>query len=193
MKKILLVPYYSQKIDVLDPHWKERTCGILSLKMLLDFLGAKTPSPDEFVQKGVTAGAYGEWGWTHTGLVSLAASFGVNMKRKEFRSQDIEEQERLLHKGIDELVSSLENNKPILISAIKKWAETKKFHMMVLVGFEMDEGVPATAQAGRIKGFYYHDPDAYTPHEGKDQFVSIETFKKHWRRMAIFVDFKGFL
>ena len=188
MRKILSVPYYSQKIDVSNPHWKERACGILCLKMVLDFLRAKTPFSDEFIQRGVTSGAYGEWGWTHEGLVSVASLFGVTMKRKEFRSQDSVEAGKLLNKGIDELVLSIEKGKPVLISAIKKWVETKKFHMMVLVGFEMDEGVSATAQAGRLKGFYYHDPDAYTPHEGKDQFVPIETFKKHWRRMAIFVD-----
>ena len=186
---LLPIPYYSQKIDASDPHWKERACGILSLKMVLDFLGAKTPLSDEFIQRGVTSGAYGEWGWTHEGLVSVASLFGITMKRKEFRSQDPIEAGKLLKEGIDELVLSIEKGKPVLISAIKKWVETKKFHMMVLVGFEMDEGVSATAQAGRLKGFYYHDPDAYTPHEGKDQFVPIETFKKHWRRMAIFVDF----
>ena len=178
---LLPIPYYSQKIDASDPHWKERACGILSLKMVLDFLGAKTPLSDEFIQRGVTSGAYGEWGWMHEGLVSVASLFGITMRRKEFRSQDSVEAEKLLKKGVDELVLSIEKGKPVLISAIKKWVETKKFHMMVLVGFEMDEGV--------LKGFYYHDPDAHTPREGKDQFVSIETFKKHWRRMAIFVDF----
>src|SRR3989338_9438793 len=180
MRKILSVPYYSQKIDVSDPHWKERACGILCLKMVLYFLRAKTPFSYEFIQRGVAYGAYGEWGWTHEGLVSVASLFGVTMKRKEFRSQDSREAEELLNKGIDELVLSIEKGKPVLISAIKKWVETKKFHMMVLVGFEMDEGV--------LKGFYYHDTDAHTPNEGKDQFMPIEIFKKHWRRMAIFVD-----
>ena len=181
MRKILIVPYYSQKINVSDPYWKERACGVLCLKMVLDFLGTKTPALDEFIQLGVSAGAYGEWGWTHTGLVSVAMSLGVVMERKEFRSQDPVEAEKLLNEGINELVSSLEKEKPVLISAIKKWIETKKFHMVVLVGFEMDEGV--------LKGFYYHDPDAYTEGEGENQFVPIETFKKHWRRMAIFTNF----
>lgn len=176
---LLPVPCYSQKIDVSDPHWKERACGILCLKMVLDFLGAKTPPADEFVQKGISLNAYGEWGWLHTGLVAVAALFGIDMKRKEFRSHDPDEAEKLLKEGINELILSIEKGKPVLISAIKKWVEAKKFHMMVLVGFEMDEGV--------LKGFYYHDPDAYTEEEGKNQFVPIETFKKHWRRMAIFL------
>lgn len=181
MRKILNVPFYSQHTGVTDAHWKERACGILSLKMVLDFLGAKTLSSDEFITRGVSAGAYGEWGWTHPGLVSVAAQFGMPMKQKEFRSQDPHEAEKLLKEGIDELVASIESGKPVLISAIKKWKEVKKFHMMVLVGFEVDEGV--------LKGFYYHDPDAYTEGEGENQFVPIDTFKKHWRRMAIFAPF----
>lgn len=175
------MPFYSQRINVSDAHWKERACGILSLKMVLDFLGTTTPPSDEFIKEGISAGAYGEWGWTHTGLVSVAAQFGIPMKQKEFRSQDPREAEELLKEGINELVLSIEKGKPVLISAIKKWVETKKFHMMVLVGFEMDGGV--------LRGFYYHDPDAYIESEGKDQFAPIETFKKHWRRMAIFVNF----
>lgn len=181
MRKILSVPYYSQKIDVSDAHWKERACGILCLKMALDFLGTKTPSSDTFIKEGVSAGAYGEWGWTHAGLVSVASSFGVSMKRKEFRSQDSQEAEQLLKEGINELIASIEKRKPVLISAIKKWSEEKKFHMMVLVGFETD--------TKGLHGFYYHDPDAFTEREGKNQFVPVDTFKKHWRRMAIFVDF----
>lgn len=178
MRKVLDVPFYSQYANVHDPQWKERACGILCLKMVLDFLGARTLAPDEFLKKGVLLGAYGTWGWTHDGLIAVADSFGIAMRRKEFRSKDYKEKEKLLHAGIDELVSSLVHDKPVLISAIKKWVEKKKFHMMVLVGFEMDEG--------GIKGFYYHDPDAYTAGEGKDQFVPTGTFKKHWRRMAIF-------
>lgn len=178
MRIILKVPYYSQHRDVKDPEWKERACGVIALKMALDFLGAQTPAPDEFIKRGVAAGAHGQWGWIHTGLVSLASSFGIAMERKEFRSEDAHKAQELLAQGIDELVASLSSGKPVLISAIKKWFEEKKFHMMVLIGFEMDKGV--------LTGFYYHDPDALSPEEGKDQFVPIQTFKTYWRRMAIF-------
>src|SRR3989344_3137686 len=179
MRKILTVPFYSQHMVVKDPLWRLLSCGIVALKSVLDYLKVETPDPDELIRIGLSYNAHSDSGWAHEGLVSVASLFGITMKRKEFRSQDSVEAEKLLKKGVDELVLSIEKGKPVLISAIKKWVETKKFHMMVLVGFEMDEGV--------LKGFYYHDPDAYTPHEGKDQFVPIETFKKHWRRMAIFL------
>jgi hypothetical protein len=179
MKKILEVPFYSQHMDVKDPAWKERACGAIALQMVLDYLGVETPTPDEFIKHGIAMGAHGQWGWVHAGLVALASSFGVTLERKEFRSQDDHEAQELLVEGVRELIASLEHDKPVLISAIKKWIEEKKFHMMVLVGFETDEGV--------LKGFYYHDPDTFTPEEGKNQFVPIETFKKYWRRMAIFI------
>lgn len=178
MQKILPVPFYSQHIDVKDPDWQERACGIVALKMAIDFLGAQTPPLDELIKIGVSLGAYGPSGWIHAGLVSLADQFGIKMKREEFRPEDIQEAKKILEQGINKLAASLEQGKPVLISGIKKWAETKKFHMMVLVGFEVDEGI--------LKGFYYHDPDAFTEREGKDQFVPIQTFEKYWRRMAIF-------
>jgi hypothetical protein len=66
-----------------------------------------------------------------------------------------------------------------MVSAIKKWSEENKYHMIVLVGFEKE--------AEEIKGFYYNDSD-YKDEEGKDLFVDIDTFKKYWRKMAIFVE-----
>ena len=65
-------------------------------------------------------------------------------------------------------------------------SEEKKFHTVVLTGFKEDEQ--------ELKGFYYNDPD----YEGEDPnpsggqggenlFVDINTFKKYWRRLAIFV------
>lgn len=181
MKTILSVPFYSQHLAVKDPLWRLLSCGVVALKSVLDFLEAPMSSADELIRIGLSHNAHSDSGWTHAGIVSIAAQFGVAMKRKEFRSHDPLEAEKLLNEGINKLVTSIEQGKPVLISAIKKWAEVKKFHMMVLVGFEMDEGI--------LKGFYYHDPDAYTEGEGKNQFVPIETFKKYWRRMAIFTPF----
>ena len=100
------------------------------------------------------------------------------LERKEFKSKDKIKSEKLLEQGIEEMVSSLKENKPILISAIKRWSEEKKFHMMVLTGFEEEDG--------RIKGFYYNDPDTENG-EGQNLFVDIGTFKRYWRRLAIFV------
>jgi len=51
--------------------------------------------------------------------------------------------------------------------------------LVLLVGFK--GGVDG------FDGFYYNDPDSDTVDGGRTLFVEMETFKKYWRRMAIFV------
>ncbi len=181
MKKILNVPYYSQHRDVKDGYWRLRACGILCLKSILDFhLDPGVPSGvDEFVEMADRKGAYGKSGWIHQGLIDIAGEFGLEMERKEYKSDDLKKSEMLLENGINRIVDSIKNNKPVLISAIKRWKEKDKFHMIVLTGFENDE-------KGNLKGFYYNDTD-YDDEEGGGLFVDIKTFKKYWRRLAIFV------
>lgn len=174
------IPYYSQYDNVKDEYWKPRSCGAVCLKMVLDYAKPSKLSVNDFVLSANRRGAYGENGWIHQELVNIAKDFGVNLKRKEFKSKDKKEEKILLKNGIEKIIFSINNNKPVIISAIKKWKEKKKFHMMVLTGFK-------TGIFGTLKGFYYNDPD-YTNEEGKNLFVNIRTFKKYWRRLAIFVE-----
>ncbi|MCG2695160.1 C39 family peptidase [Candidatus Parcubacteria bacterium] len=180
MIKKIDVPYYSQYEDVKDEYWKPRACGVVCLKMVLDYIKPDKILVNDFVLLANEKGAYGESGWIHQGLIDVAKSFGVNLKRKEFKSEDKNEEEKLLEQGIREIVFSLKENKPVLISTIKKWNEEKKFHMIVLVGFKK-------GFFKNLKGFYYNDSD-YKNCEGKHLFVDIKTFKKYWRRLAIFVE-----
>ncbi|OGD67048.1 hypothetical protein A2442_00275 [Candidatus Campbellbacteria bacterium RIFOXYC2_FULL_35_25] len=186
MIKKLDIPYYSQYDDVKDEHWKPRACGAVCLKMVLDFMKPSETSVSDFVLSANERGAFGEYGWIHQELINVAKNFGVSLERKEFKSEDKIKSEKLLEQGIEEIISSLRGDKPVLISTIRKWTEEKKFHTVVLTGFKEDEQ--------ELKGFYYNDPD----YEGEDPnpsggqggenlFVDINTFKKYWRRLAIFV------
>lgn len=174
------IPYYSQYRDVTDPEWQKRACGVVCLKMLLDARGLETPSLDEMIQDGVTLGAYSENGWLHEGLIALGTKYGGELYRKEFRKKDTDPETalKLNHEGIDTILHELEAGRPVIISAIKNFEISNKFHMVLLVGAEIEEGV--------VKGFYYHDPDSYTENKGAYQFVSMSIFSKTWRRMAIF-------
>ncbi|MDD2935033.1 MAG: C39 family peptidase [Candidatus Pacebacteria bacterium] len=189
MQKKLDIPYYSQYTDVKDEYWKPRACGVLCLKSVLDFLETTknerslesgSLSADEFIKLAVDKSAYGKNGWIHQGLVDVAKDFGVVLKRKEFRSENKKEQKRLLIEGIKEIKNSLKNDKLVLVSVVKRFSEADKFHMIVLTGFKTSFGV--------LKGFYYNDTDYQNAGEGKDIFVDIGTFKKYWRRLAIFVE-----
>jgi len=171
------VPYYSQKVDVTDSEWKNRACGIVCLKMVLDFYDRRTPSLDELIKLGVASGAHGKSGWIHKGLIDIASRFSFVIESREFKSDN--KTEALSKDGIKQIVKSLKEGAPVFASVVKQFKYSDKFHMVVLVGFEGDEENP--------EGFYYHDPDADTTEVGKNLFVSMETFKKHWRKMAIFV------
>ena len=72
------VPFHSQYEGLTDPHWQWRGCGIVALKMVLDYWnglnGANRTAPTEaLLHAGLEAGAYRDGiGWTHGGLVALA-------------------------------------------------------------------------------------------------------------------------
>lgn len=174
-KKILLdVPYYSQYLDVSDENWKSRACGILCLKMVIDFYKQSNLSADEFLKEGISRGGFGPSGWIHDILVDMAKDFDMTSRRKEYKSQDDNEES-----AIKEILNFLENNQPVIVSAVKNFSEPDKFHLVVLTGLEKD--------GDEIKGFYYHDPDSYDKEDGKHKFVLIKTFKNYWRKMAIYV------
>ena len=174
----LNVPYYSQYLDVTNTMWQPRACGIACLKMILDTDYARSLTLDEMIDQGCAIGAHGEYGWKHAGLVALARQYGTKLSRAEWRHGDTKSQDELNEEGIQFLITHLRSGRPAIVSAIKKFQEADKFHMMVLTGFEEKEGV--------VIGFYYHDSDFQVRGEGENLFVSIDTFRSKWRRMAIF-------
>jgi len=166
------VPYYSQHEDIKDERWQKRACGVVCLKMVLDFhlktLGRPTSkglSLDEFLEKALEKQAYHQTnGWIHDKLLEIARDFGM----EAFRKENMEDEE--------ELKDFLEKGNPVIVSVKAKKFSPEfegKFHQIVLVGY--DE-----------KGFFYNDSD-YQNDGGKDIFVDLKTFQKYWRKMALFI------
>lgn len=192
-KFILDVPYYSQYLDVSDENWKPRACGILCLKMVMEFYGRKInreiPAPDHLTRENEFINGFGKFGSEHEPLVMIARNYGFHAYRQEFRSlvNDYESkkiirspyEDELTKKGIEKIVRKLENNQPVIVSAVKNFSEIDKFHLVVLTGLEKD--------GDEIKGFYYHDSGSHDREAGKHKFVPMDIFKKHWRKMAIYV------
>lgn len=176
----LTIPYYSQYLNVTDHEWQSRACGVVCLKMLLESKGVKTPSIDEMIKEGVTLKAYSENGWLHDGLITLGEKYGAKLYRKEFRKKDADQDtlEKLNIEGVYTIVGELKEGRPVIVSAIKNFEVRDKFHMVLVVGAEIENEV--------VKGFYYHDPDSYTESKGAYQFAPFTTFLDSWRRMAIF-------
>ncbi len=175
---LISVPHYSQYLDVKDSVWQSRACGVACLKMLLGAQFVKTPSVDEMIRQGEAIGAYGPSGWTHDGLLSLARKYYTKLSRAEWRQAEGKTSDELNEEGIAFLISELRASHPLMVSAIKNFEFVDKFHMVVLTGFEEEDG--------KVTGFYYHDSDTHHRKEGKNIFVPIEIFCTTWRRMVIF-------
>ena len=171
------IPYYSQHRDAKDPYWKERSCGIVALYMLLAYAKKAPEDIDTLLKEGLEKGGFGRSGWIHQKLVELAESHGVLLARKEYKSDNKDEHARLFNVAVAEFVRSLESSAPVMVSAIKNFSEKDKFHLVILIGFERG--------ANSILGFYYHDPDASDETDGAYKFVPFDLFKKHFRRLAI--------
>lgn len=159
----LIVPYYSQFVDLQDPFWMLRACGAACLKMVTEFHGVQTPDLLELCNEAKEKGGYDmQNGWVHDYIVAKARELGLHAERKEAMSD------------VDELLASLEAGNPVIVSVEKKVLEQKRFHMVVLVGFD-DEG------------FLYHESESTDKEKGQYRTCSFDTFMEYWRRKAIFV------
>ncbi len=58
-------------------HWSVRTCGLACLMSVASFHGKAVPPIFELLQEGVGSGYYTSKGWTHAGLASLGAAYGL--------------------------------------------------------------------------------------------------------------------
>lgn len=168
----LKVPYYSQFIDVKDRYWMPRSCLIACTKMVLDFYGKATDiSLDDLIKKGNDEGGYGKSGWFHDSIVKLFTEFGLVSHREE----KIE-----IENGLAHIKESIDTNEPLIVSIVKDILGQKKFHTVVITGYEEKDG--------KIIGFYFHDPESTSEDRNREAlFVDIEIFKSEWRKMAIFV------
>lgn len=190
-KLILDVPYYSQQKDVEDERWKRRACGIVCLKMVMEYFGdreRKAPSLNKLIKENEFIGGFTEFGSKHEALVILLRNYGINAYRQEFRSlaNDLETgkaeespyEEEMVDFGIGKISFALGERKPVIASVFKGFSERDKFHLIVLTGFEK--------RGGRLSGFYFNDPDYPSADEGKNRFVPLDLFKDNWRKMVIF-------
>lgn len=174
-KIFLDVPYYSQWLDVKDPDWRRRSCGIAALKMamlaLRSFSVGWEMSLDDLIKKGLALpNAYDpRFGWVHDGLVALAKECGFESSfRREWSEAKKEEALELALELIREGIP--------VIASVKSISGG---HLILLIGFEKERG--------SLKGFYYHDPDAKDRDSGKNKFIFVDDFLEIWKGRIIIV------
>jgi len=172
------VPHYSQFLDIADQYWMPRACGMACLKMVLDFYKKKTPSLLEMCEKGKEDEGYGPSGWFHDYFLKVARSYGLKAERGEKIGEIM---------GFQKIHNELKDGRPVIVSTTKHILGQQKFHMVVLTGYEENDGIEFPDRKGHLTGFYFNEPESLYSEQGKDVFVDIKTFKHDWRRMAIFI------
>jgi hypothetical protein len=186
----LNIPYYSQRTDVKDQEWQPRSCLIMAVKMVAEFLGAEAISADDLIKEGMLIDAWDGKFWKHSEVIRLFRNHGISGYAQEFRAVDVDleteemkpakEESLFLEKGLEKIVKNLDQNVPVIVSIYKYFTEKNRHHAVVIIGYEKEEG--------KLKGFYYHDPEAPDEKGGQNLFVELEAFKNGWKKLVIFAE-----
>jgi hypothetical protein len=179
----LSVPYYSQFVDIEDPFWMIRACGAAAFKMVTEFHGVETPDLVTLCNEARDREGYHMTnGWVHDYLVMKAKEVGLQAHRTE----------RVIN-ITDEIISSLDAGNPVIVSVEKRVLEQKRFHIIVIVGYEKGEDSLEGVESNdpfKIKPsscFYYHEPESTDKTRGAYRMCDMDTFVEYWRGKAIFI------
>jgi uncharacterized protein YvpB len=74
----LSVPFYSQFADITAPFWKGKSCGVVSLAMLLEFYTRATTTPDSILVQAIAKNGFiPNIGWTYKSLIDVSRAYGM--------------------------------------------------------------------------------------------------------------------
>lgn len=159
------VPVYSQFLDVKEKKWRSRACGIVALKMVLDFWGIKK-SADELIKLGLKKDAYIQGvGWKHKGLVLVAKKFGFKARNYDWYKDSYEVSFKKLLPKLKKYL--------VIASIYKNLKPGKSGHLVVLTGYENDQ-------------IFFNDPNSKT-RGGIHKKVAAEKFLSGWKRRIIVI------
>lgn len=160
------VPKYSQHLHIETEEWKNKSCGIVSLGMLLAYHGMPVPL-SRLLAEGLNRDAYLPGiGWKHKELAELASALGGRGENLDWASLD---SETAFERVKDHLVRY-----PVLASIHRQFDARNGGHLIVLTGID-DICV------------YYNDPD-----EREESKIAgaapIKTFLNGWKKRIIVIN-----
>lgn len=188
MKKILPVPYISQYSNSFDEDWKNRSCGIACVAMLLGFYNLEDINPMKLIEEGVAIGGYCSDGWFHESLVRLLRNHGVNAYAQEFRSVYVSPEnktfeinsfeQKMLEEGTAKIIKEIDLGHPVLMSVKEGFNTNKENHLILIIGYDF---------SGENQKFIVHDPDGLDKKDLHGEMpVDIAKIHEFWRKFAIF-------
>lgn len=167
---IINLPLVDQINDTGDDSWKERTCGICAVKMLMSFVNPLLESKPvmSLVKEGIGLDGYLEnIGWKHGALVNLAREYDVETDFQKIFPKTKEEKEKNL-KFIDKQIKL---GQPVIASVFYGFNPQKGGHLIIVHGYKKS--------GSKIEGYFIQDPD-HRP-RGNNYFVTKDEFLKGWR------------
>lgn len=171
------VPFVSQYDDLADPEWQWRGCGIVALKMVLDFWYEQdsrneTLDLNELHQKGLNSGAYRDGiGWTHRGLVDIVQSLGYESYNRDWAPNG--PTPKTAEQAFQALVLELDCG-PVLASVYSGFEPVRGGgHITVVTGMEDDL-------------IFLNDPEQQNALEGK-RALTLRSFLKAFKRRYIVI------
>jgi hypothetical protein len=165
MKKIIDVSHFIQVYDIENDKWRDRSCGIVSLAMLLDYYNISV-NPDVLIKLGLENKGYIKGvGWNHQAICDLAIHFGL----LAYRTEDDQ---------TENILSALDRSEPVILSIYKDWSPKCGGHIVVCNGYYVSED--------ELLGFYVNDPIGAS-YKHKDKFIPLAKFMTGWKKRAIYV------
>src|SRR3989344_6454581 len=184
--KTLPVPFYSQSWDLANwknlgyksykdaKYWEESSCGILCLKMAMDYFLTQqgkplSPSIADLIKEGVKLSAYThEQGWSHAGLKRLSEKLGFSAELKaNVTPQDLR---NMIYNNRIPIVSikwAFKNEK----SLKEKLLFWKKYggHLATVVGYKGNDEKP--------EGLYVHHTSIRPEYNWHYRYIPVEEFE----------------
>ncbi len=164
----MIKKYYSQHLDIKNPFWREKACGIASLLMSMELLKAgknNLPDLNKLYQVGLNRSSYIKGvGWRHTGLVGLAKIYGFKHSKNFdwFGDKD----------PILKLKKALQSG-PVIASVYSKYEPGRGGHLVVLMSLSTTKAIVL-------------DPDSKTRSEILRE-LPADKFLKGWKGRVILV------
>ncbi|MFH1161915.1 MAG: C39 family peptidase [Candidatus Jorgensenbacteria bacterium] len=160
----------SQRFDVKNRFWRSRSCGIVALKMVLDFwhregaIRRMPPTIPSLVRLAHNRGAYiRSVGWSHRGLAMVAKHFGL-------AGQNYDWAKLTPTRAFPKLKKELRRG-PVLASIYGNLDPKRHGHLVAITG--IGKGV-----------VLYLDPDSKT-RSGIARRASVKKFLIGWKRRII--------
>lgn len=172
---VLTVPLVDQLKDVKDKKWKDKSCAICSMKIMMGFNDEKhlDIGIGQLINKAMKMGGYLRGiGWKHRTIIDLAKKYKIKLGFIKKFPKTAEEKAGWLKK----LEKGIINGKPAMVSVYYKLNKKNGGHLVVVNGI---------LKKGKIiLGYHVQDPDSRF--RSNNYYISKNKFLLGWRGGMIY-------